>query len=162
MEALWNSFSTIPPRFCTPNFFWLILFSVSWIILYFFQNWFISSSFWVVGVCSFRFYNGIYYYLIIISYYVATWYRLGIGWKIPIPIPIPIPRISTDTDTDTDTWKLIWTDTDTNRYRYQGFQPIPILTDTDTKNFNRYLPIPIPILLPIYNWYACTVVKLQR
>ena len=113
----------------TKFFFCLILFSLSWILLYFFQNWFISSSFWVVGVCSFRFYNGIYSYLLIISYYVATWYRLGIGWKIPIPIPIPIPRISTDTDTDT--WKLIWTDTDTNQYQYQGFQPIPILTEQE-------------------------------
>ena len=37
----------------------------------------------------------IYYYLIINSYYVATWYQLGISWKIPIPI------ISTGTDIDT-------------------------------------------------------------
>ena len=98
-----------PSILYTKFFFWLILFSVSWIILYFFQNWFISSSFWVVGVCSFRFYNGIYYYLIIISYYVATWYRLGIGWKIPIPIPIP--RISTDI----------------YQYRYRYFCPSLIL-----------------------------------
>ena len=41
-------------HFWTPNFFGVILFSFSWIVRDCFQNWFIFSSFWVVGVWNFR------------------------------------------------------------------------------------------------------------
>ena len=91
------------------------------------------------------------------SYYIATWYRLSIGWKIPMLILVP------RSPTDTYTWKLIWIDTDTYWNRYpQKCRYLPILLHISTSNYSWKLkfsnlwkrvlcPLPLLIVIKIFD-----------